>query len=77
MENKALNTRFQDFIHSYWPSFDVLKGNQVICTDVKLDNIMTVNHRRQPFEVKMIDFGAAISGSEARTGRTLQQQAFR
>ena len=58
-------------------AFKALKENQVIHTDVKLDNIMMVNHRRRPFEVKLIDFGLAIARLEARTGRTLQPVAFR
>ncbi|XP_030280905.1 homeodomain-interacting protein kinase 2-like isoform X2 [Sparus aurata] len=58
-------------------AFDALKGLQVIHTDVKLDNIMMVNHLQQPFEVKLIDFGLAIYRSEARTGTILQPEAFR
>ncbi|XP_030262611.1 homeodomain-interacting protein kinase 1-like isoform X2 [Sparus aurata] len=58
-------------------AFKALKENQVIHTDVKLDNIMLVNHRCRPFEVKLIDFGLAIPRLEARTGRILQPVAFR
>ena len=58
-------------------AFDALKGLQVIHTDVKLDNIMMVNHLQRPFEVKLIDFGLAMYRSEARTGTILQPTAFR
>jgi len=41
-------------------AFAALKRVGVIHTDVKIDNIMMVDHARQPFRVKLIDFGLAI-----------------
>ncbi|XP_030278368.1 ERI1 exoribonuclease 2 isoform X3 [Sparus aurata] len=58
-------------------ALDVLKGIEVIHTDLKLDNIMMVDHQRRPFKVKLIDFGLAISRSEVRRGSNLQPRAFR
>ncbi|XP_027144503.1 homeodomain-interacting protein kinase 1 isoform X2 [Larimichthys crocea] len=40
---------------------DALKGLGVLHTDIKPDNIMLVNQQDQPFRVKLIDFGEAIS----------------
>ncbi|XP_036929526.1 homeodomain-interacting protein kinase 2-like isoform X2 [Acanthopagrus latus] len=58
-------------------AFKALKEIELIHTDVKLDNIMMVNHRRRPFEVKLIDFGLAISRSDARQGLTVQPRILR
>ncbi|XP_030278736.1 homeodomain-interacting protein kinase 2-like isoform X3 [Sparus aurata] len=58
-------------------ALDALKGIEVIHTDLKLDNIMMVDHQRRPFKVKLIDFGLAISRSEVRRGIILQPRAFR
>ncbi|XP_033822041.1 homeodomain-interacting protein kinase 2-like [Periophthalmus magnuspinnatus] len=40
-------------------AFDGLKTAGIIHADLKLDNIMLVNHSKQPFKVKLIDFGLA------------------
>ncbi|KAM8745400.1 homeodomain-interacting protein kinase 2-like isoform 2-T6 [Acanthopagrus schlegelii] len=53
-------------------AFVALKGIGVIHTDVKLDNIMMVNHHQRPFEVKLIDFGLAIPTSQAKKFRGRQ-----
>ncbi|XP_049431746.1 homeodomain-interacting protein kinase 2-like [Epinephelus fuscoguttatus] len=48
-----------------------LKRFGVIHNDLKLDNIMMVNHRIRPFKVKLIDFGLALPTSEAKQGMDL------
>ncbi|XP_036929518.1 homeodomain-interacting protein kinase 1-like isoform X1 [Acanthopagrus latus] len=58
-------------------AFKALKEIELIHTDVKLDNIMMVNHRRRPFEVKLIDFGLAMHASDVRIGQTFQPLIFR
>lgn len=58
-------------------SFNALKRIGVIHTDVKLDNIMMVDQARQPFKVKLIDFGLAIFRSQAKVGRVHQTPSFR
>ncbi|XP_033838636.1 homeodomain-interacting protein kinase 2-like [Periophthalmus magnuspinnatus] len=40
-------------------AFDGLKTAGIIHADLKPDNIMLVNHSKQPFKVKLIDFGLA------------------
>ncbi|XP_030267138.1 homeodomain-interacting protein kinase 1-like isoform X1 [Sparus aurata] len=58
-------------------AFEALKGIGVIHGDVHLFNIMMENHQTRPFRVKLIDFGGAISTSEATQGKLLQPLAFR
>nr|XP_029137370.1 homeodomain-interacting protein kinase 2-like [Labrus bergylta] len=54
-----------------------LKEIGVIHTDVKLDNIMMVDHETQPFKVKLIDFGLAIFKSQAKLGWAHQVPCYR
>ncbi|XP_030280731.1 homeodomain-interacting protein kinase 1-like [Sparus aurata] len=58
-------------------AFEALKGIGVIHGDVHLFNIMMENHQTRPLRVKLIDFGGAISTSEATQGKLLQPLAFR
>lgn len=41
-------------------------------TDIKSDNVMLVNHRMQPFKVKLIDFGLAKTASSIPKGAIIQ-----
>ncbi|KAM6994210.1 homeodomain-interacting protein kinase 3-like [Tautogolabrus adspersus] len=54
-----------------------LKKFGVIHTDVKLDNIMMVDHKKHPFKVKLIDFGLAIFKSQAKPGWAHQVPCYR
>ncbi|XP_026161467.1 homeodomain-interacting protein kinase 2-like, partial [Mastacembelus armatus] len=58
-------------------AFDVLKGLGVIHSDLKPDNVMLVNHEKQPFRVKLLDFGVSLTTSEARCGLTMQPLGYR
>lgn len=58
-------------------AFGALKSIGVIHTDLKMDNIMMVDHVRQPFRVKLIDFGLAIYRSQAKAGRVHQTPYYR
>ncbi|KAI3360850.1 hypothetical protein L3Q82_013073 [Scortum barcoo] len=46
-------------------AFDALKTTGVIRGDVKTTNIMLVDHEKQTFKVKLIDFGLAIFKHQA------------
>ncbi|KAG8012371.1 Homeodomain-interacting protein kinase 1 [Nibea albiflora] len=59
-------------IHQLMVAFDALKSLRIIHTDLKLDNIMLVNHKDQPFRIKLIDFGLARRVSEMKVGMTVQ-----
>ncbi|XP_056877498.1 homeodomain-interacting protein kinase 2-like [Takifugu flavidus] len=45
--------------------------------DIKLDNIMLVDHEKQPFRVKLIDFGLAGVASSIPQGSVIQALCFR
>ncbi|KAI4812359.1 hypothetical protein KUCAC02_023757 [Chaenocephalus aceratus] len=58
-------------------AFEALKGIGIIHTDLKPDNVMLVNHKSQPFRIKLIDFGLALPASEAEVGMEIQPISFR
>ncbi|XP_069378076.1 homeodomain-interacting protein kinase 1-like [Paralichthys olivaceus] len=58
-------------------SLEFLKGAGIIHTDLKPDNIMMVDHVRQPLKVKIIDFGLACNNPEKLIGHTIQCLCYR
>ncbi|KAK7933162.1 hypothetical protein WMY93_004058 [Mugilogobius chulae] len=58
-------------------ALDGLKRLGVMHTDIKPDNIMFVDQEKQPFRVKLIDFGVAKFKSNIRIGQNMQPPAFR
>ncbi|KAK9540228.1 hypothetical protein VZT92_002694 [Zoarces viviparus] len=58
-------------------ALDHLKTARIIHADLKLENIMLVNHAQEPFRVKVIDFGLASDVSAAKLGSYLQSRAYR
>ncbi|XP_030255859.1 uncharacterized protein LOC115571020 [Sparus aurata] len=64
-------------IHQLLVAFDALKGIGVIHTDLKPDNIMLVNHKDQPYRVKLIDFGLAAPVNMLEAGDTVQPIGYR
>ncbi|CAB1431028.1 unnamed protein product [Pleuronectes platessa] len=54
-----------------------LKAVGIIHADLKLDNIMLVDQLRQPYRVKLIDFGLAHEVSAAVVGSYLQTRPYR
>ncbi|XP_069366163.1 uncharacterized protein [Paralichthys olivaceus] len=53
-------------------SLDFLKSAGIIHTDLKPNNIMLVDHVRQPLKVKVIDFGLACNDPEDMVGEIIQ-----
>ncbi|XP_035004943.2 homeodomain-interacting protein kinase 2-like [Hippoglossus stenolepis] len=54
-----------------------LKAAGIVHADLKLDNIMLVDHLREPFRVKVIDFGLACEVSAAKLGSYIQTRPYR
>lgn len=54
-----------------------MKDIQLIHMDLKLDNIMLVNHKEAPFKVKLIDFGLACDKSAVVYGPYVQTPFYR
>ncbi|KAK2830070.1 hypothetical protein Q5P01_018001 [Channa striata] len=63
--------------HQLLVAFDVLKDLGIIHTDLKLDNIMLVNHSQQPYKIKLIDFGLARPEGTVEPGTIMQPLLFR
>ncbi|KAK7896122.1 hypothetical protein WMY93_021447 [Mugilogobius chulae] len=49
----------------------------VMHTDIKPDNIMLVEHKKQPFKLKLIDFGLARFKQNTSIGTIMQPPSFR
>ncbi|XP_029912344.1 homeodomain-interacting protein kinase 2-like [Myripristis murdjan] len=64
-------------LHQCATALKHLKDINIIHTDLKPDNIMMVDRRRQPLRVKIIDFGAACAVSEARQCWYIQTRWYR
>ncbi|KAK7907525.1 hypothetical protein WMY93_016137 [Mugilogobius chulae] len=58
-------------------ALESLRGLGIVHTDIKPDNIMLVDHEKEPFRVKLIDFGLAKLKSELTLGMEMQALAFR
>ncbi|XP_034536497.1 homeodomain-interacting protein kinase 1-like [Notolabrus celidotus] len=76
-ENPLSLNEIRPIAHQLLTAFDALKGIGVIHADLKLDNIMLVNHQNQPFRVKLIDFGLSLHTSEVRPGLMAQGIGYR
>ncbi|XP_051902378.1 homeodomain-interacting protein kinase 2-like isoform X2 [Hippocampus zosterae] len=55
-------------VHQLAKALDHLKGARMIHADLKLENIMFINHQQQPYRVKVIDFGLTHDIADARPG---------
>ncbi|XP_029353074.1 homeodomain-interacting protein kinase 1-like [Echeneis naucrates] len=54
-----------------------LKSIRLIHADLKLENVMLVNHIQQPYRVKVIDFGLACEVSKAKVCSYIQSRPYR
>ncbi|XP_055015066.1 homeodomain-interacting protein kinase 1-like [Boleophthalmus pectinirostris] len=52
-------------------ALDALKEMSIIHADIKQGNVMVVDHRQRPPQVKLIDFGLARPAKEAKLGRRI------
>lgn len=58
-------------------ALDFLKVQRFMHSDIKLENVMLVNHQKEPFRVKLIDFGLADKVSRVEMGQTIQTLPYR
>ncbi|CAI5643530.1 homeodomain-interacting protein kinase 1 isoform X5 [Oreochromis niloticus] len=58
-------------------ALDHLKSVRLIHADLKLENVMLVNHQKQPYRVKVIDFSLACDTSAASMGSYIQSRSYR
>ncbi|KAK2825851.1 hypothetical protein Q5P01_020065 [Channa striata] len=58
-------------------ALDALKSLGITHCDLKLDNIMLVNHSKQPYKIKLIDFGLALPESKMKVGMMVQILTYR
>ncbi|XP_071326553.1 homeodomain-interacting protein kinase 2-like [Trachinotus anak] len=63
--------------HQLLVAFEALKSIGIVHTDLKPDNIMLVNHKDQPFKIKLIDFGLALPVSQVEVGMVMQANSYR
>ncbi len=54
-----------------------LKELGLVHADLKPENIMLVDHGRQPFRVKVIDFGSASNRTHTNTTTYIQSRYYR
>lgn len=58
-------------------ALDGLKSLGVMHTDLKTDNVMYTNLKKEPYKVKLIDFGLSILSSEVQIGLSKQAVGYR
>ncbi|XP_030601402.1 homeodomain-interacting protein kinase 1-like [Archocentrus centrarchus] len=51
-----------------------MKSVGIIHADLKLENVMLVNHQQEPYRVKVIDFSLACDVSSAKGGSRIQSR---
>ncbi|XP_034530940.1 serine/threonine-protein kinase ppk15-like isoform X2 [Notolabrus celidotus] len=66
----------RSIIHQLATVLDTLKTLKVIHTDIKLDNIMVVDGKEKPLQIKLIDFGLSLL-SEGNLVAIIQTPRFR
>ncbi|XP_035472737.2 homeodomain-interacting protein kinase 1-like isoform X1 [Scophthalmus maximus] len=75
-EHLTLN-EIRPIAHQLLTALDGLKSLGMVHADLKLDNIMLVNHLSEPFRVKLIDFGLSFMSSEDKLGKKVQPAGSR
>lgn len=64
-------------VHQLASALQQLKTIGIIHGDLKLENVMLVDHLRQPGRVKIIDFGLACHVSAAKLCANIQSREYR
>ncbi|KAK5891778.1 hypothetical protein CesoFtcFv8_012219 [Champsocephalus esox] len=58
-------------------TLQLLQSLGVVHTDLKPENIMLLDHRKQPWRIKVIDFGVACHAAKSELGDYMQTQHYR
>ncbi|CAL9693504.1 unnamed protein product [Knipowitschia caucasica] len=58
-------------------ALDVLRERSMVHSDLKMGNVMVVNHTQRPLHVKLIDFGSTIPASETGRLSTVHHEMYR
>ncbi|KAK5921566.1 hypothetical protein CgunFtcFv8_018923 [Champsocephalus gunnari] len=58
-------------------TLQLLQSLGVVHTDLKPENIMLLDHRKQPWRIKVIDFGVACHAATSELGDYMQTQNYR
>uniref|UniRef100_A0A8C6T4X5 Protein kinase domain-containing protein n=1 Tax=Neogobius melanostomus TaxID=47308 RepID=A0A8C6T4X5_9GOBI len=69
-------THIRDVVKQMGSALSALSITEIIHTDIKPSNIMTVKPNQKSFQIKLIDFGSALSTSDAKQGSTLGTIGF-
>uniref|UniRef100_A0A8C9Z997 Protein kinase domain-containing protein n=1 Tax=Sander lucioperca TaxID=283035 RepID=A0A8C9Z997_SANLU len=64
-------------LHQVATALQLLKSLGISHSDLKPENIMLVDHVRQPLKIKLIDFGSACDASKAEQGSCIQHRWYR
>lgn len=64
-------------LHQVATALQFLKSLGIAHSDLKPENIMLVDHVRQPLKIKLIDFGSACHASKAEQGSCIQHRWYR
>ncbi|XP_071326689.1 homeodomain-interacting protein kinase 2-like [Trachinotus anak] len=64
-------------LHQMGIALQLLSSLRIVHADLKLDNVMLVDHVNQPLKIKLIDFGWARYVSQTTTGSYLQPRYYR
>ncbi|CAB1429436.1 unnamed protein product [Pleuronectes platessa] len=74
---KAISVFDSDKKNILLVSLESLKSLGIIHGDLKVDNLMLVNHKDPPFKLRLIDFGLAIPARYTEIGDLAQNPQFR
>lgn len=75
--SKQQQTVNQTLMFQVAKALSYLKALQLLHGDIKLHNIMLVDHEVEPFRIKLIDFGLTYNASATLPGHIFQTLPYR
>ncbi|KAM9834031.1 homeodomain-interacting protein kinase 3-like [Syngnathus typhle] len=64
-------------LHQLASALDHLKRTHIIHADIRTDNVMLIDHQRQPFRIKISDLGLAQGASATKANSNGQSHKYR